>query len=233
MDFDSSNYYIKICSGCVHACTYCAIKKAKGGIKSETPDSIIEQLRIGIEQGVTRFNLLADDCGSYGADIGTDIAELLTLIRSYTDLDITVDISSMHPGRLVDLYPKISSSVVKMLGLIVLHIQSISSDTLKIMNRNYAINEVIRIVRDIKRINPKTYITTIIIFGFPTETTDDIIDSFPIADIFDLVTYFAYSERGNLAHLPSVGKEDLYDRIRLIKNEQLKRSNITIFTFDA
>jgi threonylcarbamoyladenosine tRNA methylthiotransferase CDKAL1 len=71
------DYFLMIAQGCTNRCSYCNIKRAKGDVKSEPVERIIQELNTGLSRGVRDFALLADDCASYGHDIGTDLVQLL------------------------------------------------------------------------------------------------------------------------------------------------------------
>jgi len=63
---------VEVSKGCIGNCYYCAIKKAKGDLKSRSIDAIISDIRSIYDPSKTLF-LVADDCSSYGLDIGTNI----------------------------------------------------------------------------------------------------------------------------------------------------------------
>ena len=67
------DYFLMIAQGCANRCSYCNIKRAKREVKSEPVEKIIRELNAGLTRGVQEFALLADDCASYGRDIGTDL----------------------------------------------------------------------------------------------------------------------------------------------------------------
>lgn len=63
---------VEICNGCIFNCNYCVIKTAKGGVKSRK----IKDILIDIEKlydPTKQIFLVADDCGSYGLDIKTNV----------------------------------------------------------------------------------------------------------------------------------------------------------------
>ena len=70
-------YYVSIGSGCLHQCAFCAIKLAKGNIKSRSMDMILREVEAGVAAGNNRIVLAGDDTGAYGQDIDTNFIELL------------------------------------------------------------------------------------------------------------------------------------------------------------
>ncbi|RPJ80295.1 MAG: radical SAM protein, partial [Acidobacteria bacterium] len=76
-DLGANNAYVAIAEGCVNACSYCNIKRAKGHVVSRPPEAIEAEVAALRAQGLASVTLLADDCGSYGLDRGLDLAALL------------------------------------------------------------------------------------------------------------------------------------------------------------
>jgi len=193
--FSSSKYYIKITEGCLNSCSYCVIKKAKGTLRSKPLDSVLEEFQKGLRSGYNKFELLGDDCGGYGQDLGSSFAELLKRI-SLLKGDFEILITNFAPGKLIDLYPSIKKILPKLrVSYINLPLQSGNSRILKLMNRKYSLHSVIKIVKDIKKISPHTEMNTHFIYCFPSETSKEFMDSVKMADFFDSVVFFLYSKR--------------------------------------
>ncbi|MFH0728688.1 MAG: radical SAM protein [Pseudomonadota bacterium] len=188
-------YYLQICQGCVNHCSYCAIKTAKGFVTSKPIDLVIREVKQGMDRGYERFMLLADDCGSYGADIGTDFADLLNVLW---DFDIRLNINYIEPGSFQRLYPKINKAVFEHIDFMNIPVQSTSERILGLMNRHYDVKEVTKIIGVIKKDFPDIYFETHIIYGFPSETREEFQGAFHLADHFDSVIYFYYTDRKNV-----------------------------------
>ncbi|MBN1897273.1 MAG: radical SAM protein [Spirochaetes bacterium] len=185
-------YFIEISLGCVNACSYCLIKKAKGYVKSKPVGKIISEFKDGLNRGFARFILLADDCGSYGADIGKDFCDLLREIarlKKHRE-EFEIVINYFEPSRLIKLYPKLKPIINHLnIQFICIPVQSGDDRILKLMNRNYKIMKVIKIVKDIKKISPTTKLHTHFIPCFPTETRDEFFNSIDKAKFFDSVSF--------------------------------------------
>ncbi|MDR1987585.1 MAG: radical SAM protein [Candidatus Peribacteria bacterium] len=74
-------------------------------------------------------------------------------------------------------------------------LQTTSSRILKLMNRHYDINKVLKIIKEIKNENPKIEISTQFIYGFPTETFEEFKDYFRMLSVFDMLWFWYYSPR--------------------------------------
>jgi len=190
----TDDYYIMICQGCVNACSYCAIKKAKGAVSSKPPDEVEAELQAGLRLGFKRIVLLADDCGSYGLDIGTDFAELLNRLNA-VEGDFKLNIHYLEPRRLLALLPNIHMGVFEKVYFINIPLQSASQRLLKLMNRRYEVSDVARAAAEIKSVNPACHLQTHILYGFPSETRKEFCASFELGRVFDSVVYFFYTPK--------------------------------------
>jgi len=206
-------YYIQICQGCVNNCSYCAIKKSKGYVDSKPVEEILLEVRRGIDLGFKRFMLLGDDCGSYGVDLGCDLAQLLNRLTAY---DIRILINYIEPGKFLSVYPKIDSSALEMIDFMNIPVQAASPRIIGLMNRSYDPQRVMEAAWEIKERFPAVYLETHIIFGFPGETREEFRETLRLADCFDAVIYFRYTDRKGVrsTSLPGkVSEEELQQRI--------------------
>lgn len=206
-------YYIQICQGCVNDCSYCAIKKAKGYVASKPIDEIVMEVERGLKLGFKRFMLLGDDCGSYGADVGVDLAELLNRLTAY---EIRILINYIEPGAYLSLYPRIDSTAFRMIDFMNIPVQAASRRIIGLMNRHYDPERVMQTAREIKERFPALYLETHVIFGFPGETREEFLETLRLAESFDAVIYFRYTDRKGVrsAAFPAkVSEEELKHRI--------------------
>ena len=61
--------YLKIAEGCDNCCTYCAIPKIRGRMRSRDPDSLIEEAKRLAADGVKELIITAQDTSRYGIDL--------------------------------------------------------------------------------------------------------------------------------------------------------------------
>jgi MiaB/RimO family radical SAM methylthiotransferase len=188
-------YYVQICQGCVNDCSYCAIKKAKGYVDSKPIADILREIERGVKRGFKRFMLLGDDCGSYGADLGVDLAQLLNELTAF---DIRILVNYIEPGRFLSLHPRIDPSAFQMIDFVNVPVQAASRRIIGLMNRRYDPERVMEAAREIKDKFPGVYLETHVIFGFPGETRDEFRATLRLAEIFDAVIYFCYTDRKNV-----------------------------------
>lgn len=214
-------YYLQVCQGCVNHCSYCAIKSAKGFVTSKSIGQVIGEVAQGMQKGFERFMLLADDCGSYGADLGGDFADLLNALENF---DIRISINYIEPRGFQKLYPKIHKKVFDRIDFMNIPVQSTTKRILDLMNRHYDVNDITQIAGEIKKDFPDIYLETHVIYGFPGETREEFRDSFQLSRYFDSVIYFYYTDRKNVKASLLPGKlsaDEMIDRTREIMRHSL------------
>lgn len=222
---EKSVFFIKIVNGCVNNCSYCAVKNSRGFVKSKSIDDVISEFKMGLKKGFKKFALMGTDIGSYGLDIGSDLTILLQSLLSEMG-DFKIYLRNLNPARLKalgDIFFNVIKS--KKIKYIELPVQSGSNRILKLMKRNYSIEEYKNIVKKIREVNPSLIIRTQIIAGFPTETAEDFALTLKLLDdvIFDFIEVYEFSARpGTLAFkMEQVPKEIIRQRFICLYKKSL------------
>ncbi len=184
---------VEVSKGCLGNCYYCAIKKAKGNLKSRSIDAIISDIKSIYDPSKTLF-LVADDCSSYGLDIGTNIFQLLKRVREEFP-ELQIQINYISPNLLVKFYNEYMELFREFhISYVTLPIQSGSNRIIKNMNRNYDALQIVKIIKDIKKISPSTLIEGHFIVGYPGENFIDFLKSLFITQYFDYPIALKYSD---------------------------------------
>ncbi len=165
---------IPICEGCLGSCAYCAVKFARGKVRSYSIDDIRQKIERCIHLGYREIRLTSQDAAVYGADTGETLAALMHTIR---------EIEGPHRFRLGMFNPNIvMSSINELLEAMdnehffkFFHIplQSGSDRLLKTMKRRYILSEWESVVERVRKRFKDATIATDIIVGFPGETESD------------------------------------------------------------
>lgn len=164
---------ISICSGCLGNCAYCATKIAKGKLKSRSIECIVENVKKAIENGAKKILLTAQDTGTYGQDIGTNLPELLCNILDING-NFEVRLGMMNPryalkyaNELVSIYQN-----PKMIKFIHVPVQAGSNAVLRNMRRSYTVEEFEELANKLRNDIPGLVFATDVICGFPEETEE-------------------------------------------------------------
>lgn len=165
---------IRISTGCMGHCTYCAIPFANGKTKSRGIGDILRDIRESVKDGVSKIKFVSEDLGAYGQDHGTSIVDLLRVVVT-SNIDFELYLDNLNPNwisrykrELIELFH--SHKIAKTFYI---PIQSGSDRILKLMKREYTISKINDIFEDLHDTFPNVKISTDFIVGFPTETEDD------------------------------------------------------------
>jgi MiaB/RimO family radical SAM methylthiotransferase len=216
----NDDHYVLVSQGCVHSCSYCNIKRAKGPVTSRSPAEILDEVRAARAAGRSEVVLLADDCGSYGGDLGTELSVLVAGILA-VDPSVSVKLSTVFPGDFVRLFDGLARSLqTGRVTYMNIPLQSGSPRILSLMNRSYDVAAVLERIARVRSISPSTWLYTHMLVGFPTETADDVDQSLRAAAQFDETMFITYSEnpRTQAAGIePKVGDDEKAQRLEAIQ----------------
>lgn len=191
--------FLKIATGCLGACSYCVIKKSTGELKSKALSDIVEEYKDIYQKGKKTFVLVAEDVGSYGVDIKTNIIELLQKLLE-TESDTSFELFEFNPQWLIKnskawraLLDKYGERINKM----VIPLQSGSDKVLSKMKRPYNIKDALAEIIYIKTKFPNIKIETHFLVGFPGETEEEFSKTLSLVEEmdFDKLYVYNYSER--------------------------------------
>jgi len=139
--------------------------------------------------------LIADDCGSYGIDIGTNFIKLLNQIGSHFP-STGIGIYYLYP-KWIEKFGKDLLKVFRKLKIdnINIPIQSGSQKVLKLMNRKYNLEKIFQFIHELKKISPKTLVHTHYLIGFPGAKFKDFLKTVSTIPYFHYFQAFTYSSR--------------------------------------
>jgi len=225
-DFSPSTYYIQVSLGCLGACSYCAIRYARGRIKSKPIDKIIEEIEFGLSKRYRDFVLVSEDSGAYGKDIGTDFSSLLLNIAEIRE-KIKLYVYQVNPSWVIENIDFLTQQIKKNnIVFLCVPIQSGNDRILKLMNRGYQIEDAKRVLGILKKNCPELCIASHFMVGFPGETDTEFQDT--VAFIkemrFDSAAVFRFGAR---PRTPAIKMPDQISEN--IKLERLKKVEKTIF----
>ena len=180
--------YLKISEGCNHRCGFCAIPLIRGGLRSRSMDSILDEARTLIARGVREINLIAQDLAAYGTDQGGK-SRFPELLQKITDIpgDFRVRMLYIHPDAFPFGILDMIRTNPKIIPYFDIPIQHASAKLLRPMKRMGDSAVYTDLVSRIRSALPGCVIRTTIMLGFPGETDED----------FDMVYDFVKTNRFN------------------------------------
>jgi len=197
--------YLKICEGCINNCSYCVIPKIKGPLKSLEEKTIIQRVLGFSKDKISELNIIGQDITGFGCDFkgSSRLAEILKKIINNAVNIGWIRLLYLNPERITDELLELIAGQKKICKYIDLPIQHINSRILKLMNRKITREEIISLIKKIRRIIPGVYLRTSLIVGFPSETKKEFNELLEfVKEIkFDRLGVFVYSrEEGTPAY---------------------------------
>lgn len=187
--------FISIQRGCDNFCTFCVVPFTRGRERSRSADSIIEEVRHLVENGIQTVVLLGQNVNSYlYRDL--NFVSLVRCLLKETNI-FRIYFTSPHPKDFPLELIELMENNSRFCNHVHIPIQSGSNQILKKMRRNYTIETVLDLVDSFREKVPNIAITTDVIVGFPTETDDQFFQTLDFMKKvkFDAAFMFAYSER--------------------------------------
>ncbi|MFA5136888.1 MAG: MiaB/RimO family radical SAM methylthiotransferase [Patescibacteria group bacterium] len=170
----SGRMMIEIQNGCHRFCSYCIVPYLRGLPKSRTINEIIKQTKM-YDSAVQEIVLTAINTEAYGKDTNENLTQLIDRLLQNTTV-ARISFGSIHPWSLTDeffeFYPTVSTNQ-RFSSFFHIPIQSGCNKTLRLMKRDYHIEQIHEKLKKIKIINPLAYIATDVIVGFLNETEAD------------------------------------------------------------
>jgi len=202
--------YIKIAEGCNHPCTFCIIPQIRGRHRSRTVDSVVQEARRLVKEGVKELNLISQDTTFFGMDTweqrpnprtpvdssrGTALTTLLRELNAIEG-DFWIRLLYTHPAHWSDELIKTIAECPKVARYIDIPLQHISDNMLERMQRETSGDYIRDLIKRIRAGIPGIAVRTTFIVGFPGETDADIAElcQFIEETKFERLGVFRYSQ---------------------------------------
>ena len=197
--------YLKVGEGCDNCCSYCAIPKIRGRMRSRTIEDCVAEAKVLAKGGVTELIVVAQDTTAYGTDLYGEpkLHELLTELCKIEELHWIRTLYT-YPEKITDKLLDVIKGQEKLVNYLDIPIQHINDDILKKMNRKGDKKSVSDVIDRIRDKIPHITLRTTLITGFPSETEEQFSElaEFVKEKRFEHLGCFTYSpEEGTAAAL--------------------------------
>jgi ribosomal protein S12 methylthiotransferase len=215
--------YLKISEGCDHTCAFCAIPLMRGKHRSEPLERLVREAQTLEAQGAREINLVAQDLGHYGRDLGRagpKLPELLEALLAGTSVPwyrLLYVYSAGITDQLVELMGR-DSRIVPYIDMPIQHASDRMLERMRRPERQHTLREKLHWLRGAI---PDLAIRTTCLVGFPGETDQDFrtLLEFLEEAQFDRLGAFAYSpQEGTRA---TAYPDDVPDAIKRDRLEEL------------
>jgi ribosomal protein S12 methylthiotransferase len=221
--------YLKISEGCDHTCAFCAIPLMRGKHRSEPLARLIREAQQLEAQGAKEINLVAQDLGHWGRDLGLggpklpDLLEALLRETTVPWFRLLYVYSAGINERLVELMARES----RIVPYIDMPIQHATDRMLERMRRPERVRTLREKLAWLRGAIPDLAIRTTCLVGFPGETDEDFRALLAFLDEaqFDRMGAFAYSpQEGTRAFNYEDDVEESVKRDRLEEIVEVQRA---------
>ena len=166
--------YLKITEGCRHACSFCTIPRIRGPLRSRLEEDLIEEARKLISQGVKEIILVGQDVSAYGLDAGKQrlpqlVERLLTEVPGIARLRLLY----LHPEGLTPELLELFETEPRLAPYLDLPVQHAHPKILRRMRRPYRTEEILNLIKSLRRRKSEIGLRTSVIVGFPGEGEEE------------------------------------------------------------
>jgi len=159
--------------GCLGSCSYCCVHFARGHLRSNSIDEIVERVKQDLDSGAKEVWLTSQDTACYGKDIGTSLADLLRRICEIEG-DFFVRVGMMNPDHVMEMLDELVEAYKcgRVFKFLHLPVQSGDDEVLELMNRRYTVEDFKTVVQAFRKEIPRLTLSTDVICGFPGESRE-------------------------------------------------------------
>ena len=214
--------FVSIMEGCDKYCSFCVVPYTRGKEISRPLNSILDEIKLLIKQGIREVTLLGQNVNGYyweDQDDAVDFALLLYYIGALDNIQ-RIRYTTSHPIEFSDALIQAHADIPQLMPHCHLPVQSGSDRILAAMKRGYTVLEYKSIIRKLKATCPHISISSDFIVGFPGEEEKDFEKTMELIEYvgYDQSYSFLYSAR---AGTPAAFLEDPVPTE--IKKNRLKR----------
>lgn len=165
--------YLKIAEGCDNRCSYCAIPGIRGGFRSRTIESCVDEAKALAESGVKELILIAQDTTKYGQDLYGKYS-LDILLKELVKIDGIewIRLFYCYPQRITDSLINVIANEEKVCNYIDIPLQHSDKTVLRNMNRVGDGEDYRALISKMRKTIPDLALRTTFMVGFPGETDE-------------------------------------------------------------
>ncbi len=191
---------LKIAEGCSKRCAFCAIPSFRGDLASRPIESIVEEARVLVAQGVRELLVISQDTTSYGQDLygRPRLSNLLTSLAEVPGVG-WIRLHYNHPAHFDEELLSVFAETPQLCRYIDMPVQHASDPILKAMNRGTTRERLRTLLLRTRDRLPDAAIRTTFLLGFPGETDTD------FEAVLDLVEEVRFERIGMFLFSPQDG----------------------------
>ena len=182
--------FLTIQEGCNKFCKFCVVPYTRGEEYSRSVNELIKETVDLVNNGANEITLLGQNVNAYNYN-GKKLSDLINEISKIEDLK-RIRYTTSHPidfsEDLIDAHGK----NIKLMPFIHLPVQSGSNKILKNMNRKHTIEDYLKVIKKLKKVNPSIKFSSDFIIGYPGETEKDFNDTLQLIDKVEYINFYSF-----------------------------------------
>ncbi len=182
--------FLTIQEGCDKFCKFCVVPYTRGPEYSRSFSEVISEAKQLVENGSKEITLLGQNVNAYNFE-GKKLSDLLHALNKIKNLN-RIRYTTSHPRDFTKDLIKAHHECEKLMPLLHLPVQSGSTKILKEMNRNHTIEEYLKIINSLKKINPLIKFSSDFIIAYPGETEVDFEQTMQLMKKVNFINSFSF-----------------------------------------
>ena len=201
---DRTRCFLKIQDGCNYHCSYCATCLARGNSRSDTIESIVENVKLVRDEGVKEIVLTGINIGDVGLINNKRVYNFHDLLKKILEIEDVprLRISSIEMNLLSDEIINLAKKNSRLVNHFHVPLQSGSNEILKSMRRRYTREDYLEKILYLNQNVENCCIGCDVIVGYPGETEKNFEDTYNLLNELPMTYFhvFPFSRRdGTLA----------------------------------
>ncbi len=163
--------YLTIQEGCDKFCKFCVVPYTRGSEFSRSLKELTKEANQLVKNGAVEICLLGQNVNAYNFE-KNKLSDLIIELSKIEKLK-RIRYMTSHPRDFTEDLIQVHKNCEKLMLVIHLPVQSGSNKILEAMNRKHTIEEYLKIIEKLLKVNSEIKFSSDFIIGYPGETNDD------------------------------------------------------------
>ena len=168
---NSISSFLTIQEGCDKFCKFCVVPYTRGPEYSRPISELIKETKELVKNGTREIILLGQNVNAYNFK-EKRLSDLIFEISNINEIK-RIRYTTSHPKDFTEDLIEAHRNCKKLMPMIHLPVQSGSNKILEAMNRKHTVEEYLKIIKKLVKVNPNIKFSSDFIIGYPGETYED------------------------------------------------------------
>jgi tRNA-2-methylthio-N6-dimethylallyladenosine synthase len=213
--------FLSIQEGCDKFCKFCVVPYTRGPEHSRSVSEILIETKQLVDNGSKEIILLGQNVNAYNFQ-GKKLSDLLLKLNEIKNLD-RIRYTTSHPKDVTYDLIAAHKKCEKLMPLLHLPVQSGSTKILKDMNRDHTIEDYLKTIEKLKKVNPAIKFSSDFIIAYPGETEKDFNETLSLMEQVEFINSysFIFSPRPGTpaSKMPAINSEVAKNRLHIFQKK--------------